>query len=467
MNNYNRGFLYFICAVSAMGGLLFGYDWVVIGGAKPFYELYFGISESPLLQGVAMSTALVGCLIGAMVAGAAADKYGRKPLLIVAAVLFTLSAIATGLFNDFTLFNIARFIGGMGIGVTSALSPMYIAEVSPTEIRGRMVSLNQMTIVLGILAAQVVNMLLARNTSLASEQAWNLEWGWRWMFWAETVPAALFLVMSFFIPESPVFLKLREESGKIKNEELRIKSSCVPMVASQQSWSDDYTQGGNILQQSNHNSSFLTLNYLYNPQMRSAYNFVPAIMGMLLMLICAMMTSISIVREKERGTMEVLLVSPVRPLMVIIAKAVPYLVLAFAILITILLMARFVLGVPLQGSLFWILAVSTLYILLALSLGLLISSVAQTQLVALLLSAMVLLMPVVMLSGMLFPVESMPTILQWISAIVPPRYYIEAMRKLMIMGVGIGDVAREVAVLSGMTIVLLAIALKKFNVRLE
>ena len=258
------------------------------------------------------------------------------------------------------------------------------------------------------------------------------------------------------------------------SEELRIKSSCVPMVASQQSWSDDYTQGGNIPQQSNHNSSFFTLNsslitlhYLYNPQMRSAYNFVPAIMGMLLMLICAMMTSISIVREKERGTMEVLLVSPVRPLMVIIAKAVPYLMLAFVILITILLMARFVLGVPLQGSLFWILAVSTLYIILALSLGLLISSVAQTQLVALLLSAMVLLMPVVMLSGMLFPVESMPPILQWISAVVPPRYYIQAMRKLMIMGVGIGDVAREVAVLSAMTVVLLAIALKKFNVRLE
>ena len=206
---------------------------------------------------------------------------------------------------------------------------------------------------------------------------------------------------------------------------------------------------------------------LYNPQMKSAYNFVPAIMGMLLMLICAMMTSISIVREKEKGTMEVLLVSPVRPLMVIIAKAVPYLILAFGILITILLMARFVLGVPLAGSLFWILAVSTLYILLALSLGLLISNVAQTQLVALLLSAMVLLMPVVMLSGMLFPVESMPTILQWISAIVPPRYYIEAMRKLMIMGVGIGEVAHEVAVLAGMTVVLLAIALKKFNVRLE
>ena len=209
MNNYSRGFLYFICAVSAMGGLLFGYDWVVIGGAKPFYELYFGISDSPLLQGVAMSTALVGCLIGAMVAGAAADKYGRKPLLIVAAVLFTVSAIATGLFNDFTLFNIARFIGGMGIGVASALSPMYIAEVSPTEIRGRMVSLNQMTIVLGILAAQVVNMLLARDTSVAESQAWNLEWGWRWMFWAETLPAALFLLMSFFIPESLVYLRMK------------------------------------------------------------------------------------------------------------------------------------------------------------------------------------------------------------------------------------------------------------------
>ena len=211
----------------------------------------------------------------------------------------------------------------------------------------------------------------------------------------------------------------------------------------------------------------LGVRLLYNPQMRSAYNFVPAIMGMLLMLICAMMTSISIVREKEKGTMEVLLVSPVRPLMVIIAKAVPYLVLAFGILITILLMARFVLGVPLAGSLFWILAVSTLYILLALSLGLLISNVAQTQLVALLMSAMVLLMPVVMLSGMLFPVEAMPTVLQWISAIVPPRYYIQAMRKLMIMGVGIEDVANEVAVLASMTVVLLAIALKKFNVRLK
>ena len=206
---------------------------------------------------------------------------------------------------------------------------------------------------------------------------------------------------------------------------------------------------------------------LYNPQMRSAYNFVPAIMGMLLMLVCAMMTSISIVREKERGTMEVLLVSPVRPLMIIIAKAVPYLVLAFSILITILLMARFVLDVPLQGSLVWIFVVSTIYILLALSLGLLISNIATSQLMALLISAMVLLIPIVMLSGMLFPIESMPKVLQWLSAIVPPRYYIEAMRKLMIMGVGFKGIAREVLILSTMTVLILIVALKRFNKRLE
>ena len=206
---------------------------------------------------------------------------------------------------------------------------------------------------------------------------------------------------------------------------------------------------------------------LYNPQMRSAYNFVPAIMGMLLMLVCAMMTSISIVREKEKGTMEVLLVSPVKPLMIIVAKAIPYLVLAIAILVIILLMGRFVLGVPLAGSLFWILVISVIYILLALSLGLLISNVAQTQLVALLLSAMALLMPIVMLSGMLFPVESMPTVLQWVSAIVPPRYYIEAMRKLMIMGVGIEQVLRETGILLLMLVVLMTLALVKFNKRLE
>ena len=209
MKNQSKSHIYFICCVSAMGGLLFGYDWVVIGGAKPFYELFFGITQSPVMQGVAMSSALIGCLVGAMVAGAAADRYGRKPLLSTAAVLFTVSAVATGLFNDFIMFNIARFVGGMGIGVASALSPMYIAEVSPTHIRGRMVSLNQMAIVLGILAAQIVNMLVARDTSVAEAQTWNVEWGWRWMFWAETVPAATFLALSFVIPESPVFLENR------------------------------------------------------------------------------------------------------------------------------------------------------------------------------------------------------------------------------------------------------------------
>ena len=213
--------------------------------------------------------------------------------------------------------------------------------------------------------------------------------------------------------------------------------------------------------------SLVNSKMLYNPRMKSAYNFVPAIMGMLLMLVCAMMTSISIVKEKEKGTMEVLLVSPVKPIMIIIAKVIPYLVLAFVILTTILLMGRYVLDVPLQGSIVWIYFVSTIYIVLALSLGLLISNIANSQLMALLLSAMVLLVPIVMLSGMLFPVESMPRVLQWLSAVVPPRYYIQAMRKLMIMGVGIGEVLREVTILTGFTVFLLAVSLLKFNKRLE
>lgn len=206
---------------------------------------------------------------------------------------------------------------------------------------------------------------------------------------------------------------------------------------------------------------------LYNPQMRSTYNFVPAIMGTLLMLVCAMMTSISIVREKEKGTMEVLLVSPTKPLMIIVAKLVPYLVLAFTILSIILLMSSFVLGVPIKGSLFWIYVVSTIYILLALSLGILVSTIAETQLVALLISAMLLMMPVIMLSGMMFPIESMPKILQYISAIIPTRYYISAMRKLMIMGTGIEEIYFEVSILISMLIALMSLALAKFNKRLE
>lgn len=221
-----------------------------------------------------------------------------------------------------------------------------------------------------------------------------------------------------------------------------------------------------ILSSSFTHHSPLSNKLLYNPQMRSCYNFVPGIMGMLLMLICAMMTSISIVREKERGTMEVLLVSPVRPLMIIIAKAAPYLILAFIILSAILLISKYILLVPLAGSLFWIVAVSGIYIIVALSLGLLISTVAKTQLVALLASAMMLIMPCILLSGMMFPVESMPEILQYVASILPPRYYIAAMRKLMIMGVGIDKVAHEVLVLCMMAFVLLSAALLKFNKRL-
>ena len=217
----------------------------------------------------------------------------------------------------------------------------------------------------------------------------------------------------------------------------------------------------------NPNNGLVNTKLLYNPQMKSAYNFVPAIMGTLLMLVCAMMTSISIVREKERGTMEVLLVSPVRPILIVIAKVIPYLVLAFIILIVILLMANSLLGVPLQGSVFWIFVISTIYILLALSLGLLVSNIAKTQLVALLLSAMVLLMPIVMLSGMFFPIESMPKVLQYVSAIIPTRYYTSAMRKLMIMGVGVRQVMYEMIVLICMLIGLLGLSLAMFNKRLE
>lgn len=217
----------------------------------------------------------------------------------------------------------------------------------------------------------------------------------------------------------------------------------------------------------NSGTGIVNTKMLYNPQMKSSYNFVPAIMGTLLMLVCAMMTSISIVREKEKGTMEVLLVSPIRPIMIVVAKVIPYLVLAFAILIVILLMSTFVLDVPIQGSLFWIFFVSTIYILLALSLGLLVSTIAKTQLMALLISAMVLMTPIIMLSGMMFPIESMPKILQYVSAVVPTRYYISAMRKLMIMGVGIEQIYYEVIVLIGMFATLLTLSLAKFNKRLE
>jgi ABC-2 type transport system permease protein len=214
-------------------------------------------------------------------------------------------------------------------------------------------------------------------------------------------------------------------------------------------------------------SSTVNTRLLYNPQMKSAYNFVPGIMGMLLLIICAMMTSVSVVREKERGSMEVLLVSPVRPLMVMVTKAVPYMVLSVVILVCILLLSRYMLGVPIRGSLALLALLSMLYILLSLSLGLLISVAARTQLVALLMSGMMLLMPSLFLSGMIYPVESMPVVLQWVSAVVPARWFISAVRKVMIMGVGFAEVAQETLLLAAMTAVLLFLALKEFRVRLD
>ena len=208
MQDSNRRFIYFICLVSAMGGLLFGYDWVVIGGAKPFYELYFGIADSVSDQGLAMTIALIGCMIGACTCGWLADKIGRKRLLIVSALVFLLSSIATGAFSTFSQFLVARFFGGIGIGIASGLSPMYIAEVAPTHIRGKLVSLNQMTIVIGILAAQIVNWQIAdpipaEFTPADIAASWNGQMAWRWMFWAAAVPSAAFLLLAFFIPESP------------------------------------------------------------------------------------------------------------------------------------------------------------------------------------------------------------------------------------------------------------------------
>jgi len=281
--NYNMKYIWRICIVAAMGGLLFGYDWVVVGGAKPFYEPFFNITDNtPLMRGVAMSSALFGCIAGAILSGVLTDRFGRKRLLISSGLLFTISAIGTALSSDFLSYNLARIIGGLGIGLASNLSPMYIAEVSPAAMRGRFVSINQLTIVIGILAAQVVNMQIAQQVPTANQlrllaneasaravmeaepgfdiekekqaallitdeigfanvrekfpniaylkepatqgeieakskqdnqilaayisPTWNGLRGWRWMFGAETVPAFLFFLLMFFVPESPRWL---------------------------------------------------------------------------------------------------------------------------------------------------------------------------------------------------------------------------------------------------------------------
>jgi ABC-2 type transport system permease protein len=209
-----------------------------------------------------------------------------------------------------------------------------------------------------------------------------------------------------------------------------------------------------------------SIQLLYNPQMKSAYNFVPGVMGMILLLICAMMTSISIVREKETGTMEILLVSPMRPINIILAKMVPYMVLSFTNLLTILVLARFVLHVPIAGNLILLLLISLLFIVVALSLGLFISTITQTQVAAMLVSAMMLMMPTMFFSGMVFPVENMPEPLQWLSCAMPARWYIQAVRKVMIEGVGVRYVLTEIGVLLGMAVLLLGVSLKLFKNRL-
>jgi len=211
--SYNKPYVWGIASVAALGGLLFGYDWVVIGGAKPFYEAYFNLT-SPQLIGWANSCALVGCLLGSLVCSALSDRLGRRKLLVLAAFLFAVSSICTGLAHEFATFVIWRIIGGIAIGIASNVSPTYIAEISPAPWRGRLVALNQLTIVVGILAAQIVNWLIAERVSEGTtvemlRQSWNGQWGWRWMFMAVTLPSAVFLASAFLVPESPRWLAKR------------------------------------------------------------------------------------------------------------------------------------------------------------------------------------------------------------------------------------------------------------------
>jgi SP family arabinose:H+ symporter-like MFS transporter len=218
----NYPYLLSISIVSAMGGLLFGYDWVVIGGAKPFYEPFFGITGSPGLQGWAMSCALIGCLAGALLSGWLSDRFGRRRLLILSAALFIIASLGTGSAGSFEAFIVFRMLGGVGIGLASNLSPMYIAEVTPGNVRGGFVSINQLTIVIGILAAQLINWRIAQPVPPEATTAdilasWNGQSGWRWMFYACTVPALLFFIFMWFVPESPRWLaKNRDNHPKVR-----------------------------------------------------------------------------------------------------------------------------------------------------------------------------------------------------------------------------------------------------------
>lgn len=220
-DTYNHLYLFIISMISAMGGFLFGYDWVVIGGAKPFYERFFGITQSPAAQGWAMSCALVGCLAGAAISGILSDRYGRKKLLMLSAALFLVSSWLTGAAHSFQSFVVYRIIGGIGIGLASNLSPMYIAEVTPAHLRGKYVSINQLTLVIGILAAQIFNWLIAEPVPNGATddlilQSWNGQTGWRIMFWAALVPSALFLLLLIWLPESPRWLATKNYSDKAR-----------------------------------------------------------------------------------------------------------------------------------------------------------------------------------------------------------------------------------------------------------
>lgn len=215
-----KAYLLLICLISAMGGLLFGYDWVVIGGAKIFYEPFFGLENSAALRGWAMSSALIGCLVGALLSGSWSDRYGRKKMLVAASFLFVVSAVGTGITDRFSWFIIYRIVGGLGIGIASNVSPVYIAEVAPASVRGKFVALNQLTIVLGILMAQLANWQIGEYfTPIPDQLSENgIQWAWRWMFWAELVPAGAFFILSFIIPESPRWLAAQgreRESGRI------------------------------------------------------------------------------------------------------------------------------------------------------------------------------------------------------------------------------------------------------------
>ena len=205
---------------------------------------------------------------------------------------------------------------------------------------------------------------------------------------------------------------------------------------------------------------------LYNPQMKGAYNFVPGVMGLILILICAMMTSIGIVKEKEMGTMEVLLVSPLKPIYIILAKAIPYLLLSMVNIATILLLSYFLLDVPIKGSLLLLVSVSILYAIVSLCLGLLISTVADTQQAAMLISGIALMLPIMLLSGMMFPIENMPDILRWFSHIVPAKWYIIAVKDVMIKGLPAVSILKEIGILSFMAVVLVFLSVKRFKIRL-